>query len=51
MANRLLGRLREVTKKSGMFENTSTSVAYPTGFLPFDYANGYIIQTRDDDDN
>lgn len=50
MANRLLGRLREVTKKSGMFENTSTSVAYPTGFLPFDYANGYIIQTRDDDD-
>ena len=51
MANRLLGRLRELTKKTGMFENTSTSVAYHTGFLPFDYANGYIIQARDDDDN
>ena len=50
MANRLLGRLREKNKKSGLFDKTSTHVAYPTGFLNFDYANGYILQSRDMDD-
>lgn len=50
MANRLLGRLREKTKKQGLFEKTSTHVAYPTGFINFDFANGYILQSRDMDD-
>lgn len=50
MANRLLSRLREKTKSSGLFTRTSTHIAYPTGFLNFDFANGYILQSRDMND-
>jgi RecA/RadA recombinase len=50
MANRLLGRLREKNKKSGLFNKTSTHVSYPTGFLNFDFTNGYILQSRDGND-
>ena len=46
----LLNRLRENDKK-GLFASTQTSVTYQTGFLPFDYANGYKVTVRDMDEN
>jgi RecA/RadA recombinase len=46
MANRLLARLRETDKK-GLFKKTQTAVSYRTGFSPFDYRNGYMIQVKD----
>lgn len=46
MANRLLERLRGNDKK-GIFDKTQTSVSYRTGFAPFDYRNGYIIEVKD----
>jgi RecA/RadA recombinase len=50
MANRLLARLRENDKK-GLFTKTQTAVSYRTGFSPFDYRNGYMIQVKDLNDN
>lgn len=50
MAMSLLERLRANDKK-GIFLPTQTSVSYGTGFLPFDYKNGYMIDVIDDDEN
>jgi KaiC/GvpD/RAD55 family RecA-like ATPase len=46
MGNRMLDRLREKDKK-GLFKSTQTSISFPTGFYPFDYRNGYMVQVRD----
>jgi len=43
MAERLIDRLRKKDKK-GLFLPAQTSVSYSTGFLPFDYRNGYKVQ-------
>lgn len=50
MANRLLDKLREKDKK-GLFNSSQVSVNYPTGFLPFDYLNGYKVKVVDMDEN
>lgn len=50
MANPLLNRLRSKDKK-GLFKASQTSVSYRTGFLPFDYRNGYAVEVRDLDEN
>lgn len=50
MANRMLDRLRGNDKK-GLFVKTQTAVGYETGFAPFDYRNGYMVQVRDLDEN
>lgn len=44
--NTLLSRLRDKDKK-GLFKSSQSSIAYRTGFLPFDYRNGYEIEVRD----
>jgi len=49
MANKMLSRLREKDKK-GLFNATQTSICYPTGFVPFDYRNGYMIEVRNLDE-
>lgn len=46
MSSSLLNRLRETDKK-GLFVSSQTSVSYPTGFLPFDYRNGYTVEVVD----
>lgn len=50
MANPLLNRLRSKDKK-GLFKSSQTAVSYKTGFLPFDYRNGYAVEVRDMDEN
>lgn len=50
MGERLLDRLRQKDKK-GLFLPAQTSVAYQTGFLPFDYRNGYKVQVMDTNEN
>lgn len=50
MANRMLDRLRSKDKK-GLFNPSQVSVSYPTGFLPFDYLNGYNVKVMDMDEN
>lgn len=45
----LMDRLRENDKK-GLFKPSQTSISYPTGFLPFDFKNGYTVEVMDDDD-
>ena len=45
----LLDNLRKNDKK-GLFKTSQKSVTYPTGFTPFDYRNGYIVEVRDDED-
>lgn len=50
MANALLDRLRANDKK-GLFKPAQTSVSYPTGFLPFDYKNGYTVDVIDENEN
>lgn len=49
MGNRLLERLRAKDKKN-LFTKTQTAVSYSTGFLPFDYRNGYMVEVRDIND-
>jgi len=49
MANTLLERLRSDDKK-GLFEQSQTSINYPTGFMPFDYRNGYRVEVRNDNE-
>jgi len=46
----LMSRLRAKDKK-GLFTRTQTAVGYSTGFAPFDYRNGYMVQVRDMEDN
>lgn len=46
---KLLSRLQEKTKKTGMFTTSSAPVAYSTGFLPLDFRNGCIVESRNDD--
>lgn len=50
MANLILDRLRKKDKK-GLFKDSRTSISYKTGFLPFDYMNGYLVQVRGDDES
>jgi len=50
MGNRLLNKLREKDKK-GLFNPSQVSVTYPTGFLPFDYLNGYKVKVMDINEN
>lgn len=50
MANRLLGALR-ANSKNKLFERSQTAVSYSTGFLPFDFRNGYIVEVQDIDGN
>jgi RecA/RadA recombinase len=45
----LMDRLRENDKK-GLFKPSQTSISYPTGFLPFDFKNGYTVEVMDDND-
>jgi predicted ATP-dependent serine protease len=42
----MLERLRE-KDKNGLFTPTQTSISYRTGFITFDYRNGYMVQVRD----
>lgn len=49
MANRMLDRLREKDKK-GLFNASQVSVSYQTGFLPFDYLNGYRVNVMNMDE-
>ena len=46
IANKMLTRLRE-KDKNGLFKPTQTSICYPTGFISFDYRNGYLVEVRD----
>ena len=48
MANPLLQALR-ANDKTGLFETTQTSVSYKTGFIPFDYRNGYMVEVCEND--
>lgn len=48
MAN-LLERLRAKDKK-GLFKASQTSISYPTGFLPFDFKNGYTVEVMNDEE-
>lgn len=50
MANKLLNKLQSKDKK-GLFKKSQSPVSYSTGFTPFDYKNGYMVQVRDLDDN
>lgn len=45
----MLERLRAKDKK-GIFTASQTSISYPTGFLPFDYKNGYTVDVMNDDE-
>lgn len=44
--SRALQRLREKNPK--MFESTTTQPMYATGHFPLDYANGYLMEIRDE---
>jgi RecA/RadA recombinase len=46
MSVMMLDRLRSNDKK-GLFKASQTSISYSTGFSPFDFRNGYMIQVRD----
>lgn len=48
--NPLLARLQSKDKR-GLFKASQTSVSYKTGFLPFDFRNGYTVEVRDFDEN
>jgi RecA/RadA recombinase len=37
----------EKEDKKGFFISSQSSLSYPTGFLPLDFRNGYIIESRD----
>lgn len=50
MGNRLLSRLRENDKR-GLFSSSQVSLHYQTGFLPFDYLNGYKVKVIDLEEN
>lgn len=50
MGNRLLDRLRSEDKK-GLFNSSQVSVTYKTGFIPFDYLNGYKVKVVDKEEN
>jgi len=50
MDNPLLLAVR-ANDKTGLFNTTQTSVSYPTGFVPFDFRNGYIVEVCDMKDN
>lgn len=50
MANPLLSKLREKTKKKGTFLSTQSPVAYSCGFPTLDYRNGCLVESRDDDE-
>ena len=50
MANRMLERLRKKDKQ-GLFSASQVSTAYKTGFLPFDYLNGYKVRVVDKNEN
>lgn len=45
----MIDRLREKDKK-GIFTASQTSISYPTGFLPFDFKNGYTVDVMNDDE-
>lgn len=47
---RLLDNLRSKDKK-GLFEARFTGESYATGFIPFDYRNGYVMNCHDADGN
>ena len=49
MGNPLLENLRS-NDKNKLFVPTQTSVSYKTGFMPYDYRNGYNIEVRDSND-
>lgn len=49
MANPLLQRLQSTDKK-GLFKKTQTAITYNTGFAPFDFRNGYMVEVYDDND-
>ena len=50
MANSLLDKLRSEDKK-GLFSSSQVSINYNTGFLPFDYLNGYKVKVVDKKEN
>lgn len=50
MGNRLLDRLRSEDKK-GLFNSSQVSINYKTGFIPFDYLNGYKVKVVDKEEN
>lgn len=50
MANSLLDKLRAEDKK-GLFSPSQVSINYNTGFLPFDYLNGYKVKVVDKQEN
>ena len=50
MGNNLLSTLRKNDKK-GLFSASQVSIGYPTGLATFDYLNGYIVESKDYDEN
>lgn len=48
MSNTLLGRLQAKDKKK-LFSPSQNSIAYKTGFIPFDYRNGELKEIRNDE--
>lgn len=46
MGNSLLNKLRSEDKK-GLFSSSQVSITYNTGFIPFDYLNGYKVKVID----
>ena len=47
MANIFLQRLKANDKK-GLFTSSQTPLMYSTGFLPLDYRNGYLLESKDE---
>ena len=50
MGNNLLSTVRKNDKK-GLFSASQVSIGYPTGLATFDYLNGYIVESKDYDEN
>lgn len=50
MGNSLLNKLRAEDKK-GLFSSSQVSITYNTGFIPFDYLNGYKVRVIDSKEN
>lgn len=49
MRNALLKKLQ--SGKNSRFKRTQTSPCYQTGYMNFDYQNGYILNAQDENDN
>lgn len=46
MENKLLENLK-ANDKQGLFTPNASTLSYNTGFMPYDYRNGYLVESRD----